>query len=70
MITKRFIYYNGNLIPKKIEKGTQNNLLIQENDNEYKFINLSTNDNLINTPNIMNNIFLSEIQKGPTAQSQ
>ena len=41
MITKRFIYYNGNLIPKKIEKGTQNNLIIQENDNEYKFINLS-----------------------------
>ena len=29
MITKRFIYYNGNLIPKKIEKGTQNNLIIQ-----------------------------------------
>ena len=70
MITKRFIYYNGNLIPKKIEKGTQNNLIIQENDNEYKFINLSRNDNLINTPNIMNNIFLSEIQKEPTAQSQ
>jgi len=70
MNPKKFIYQNGQLIPKKIEKGINTHYLNQENNNKYKFINLSTNDNKINPPNIMPNIFLSEIQNHPTAQSQ
>jgi hypothetical protein len=70
MNPKKFIYHSGQLIPKKIEKGINTHYLNQENNNEYKFINLSRNDNKINPPNIMPNIFLSEIQNHPTAQSQ
>ena len=70
MFPKRFIYNNGLLIPKKIEKVTQNDDIIQGNENEYKIINLSRNGNLFEPPNIMPKIFLSEIKEGSNVQSQ
>ena len=61
MFPKRFIYRDGILIPKNRD---------QEHDNNYYFINLSRNGNLINTPISMPSIFLSEIKKDQIKKPQ
>ena len=70
MFPKRFIYRNGILIPKTSEKGIQSDIIFQEKDNNYKYVNQSRNGNLINIPNLMPNIFLSEIKKNAISKSQ
>ena len=70
MPPKRFIYRNGNLIPKKEEKGIQSNIKLYKGDQFYEVINLSKNKIEKSEKILMPNINLSEFKKNPTFQTQ
>ena len=68
MIKKRFIYYNGKLIPKKEEKGTQNDNAYFEKEITFKFNNLSRNNKLNYSSRLITNSSLSNMKKSPSFQ--
>ena len=69
MISKRFIYRNGNLIPKKEEKAIQKDNITQDSINILKFINLSRNNKFINPQNFMPKIFISDVKNIQSLQT-
>ena len=69
MISKRFIYRNGNLIPKKEEKAIQKDNITQDSINILKFINLSRNNKFINPQNFTPKIFISDVKNIQSLQT-
>lgn len=70
MIPKRFIYSNGNLIPKKVDKSTQNEEITHEKENTSKFSHLSRNSYLTNPPKSVRKILLSDDTRIPSFQQE
>ena len=70
MPPKRFIYVNGSLIPKKIDKSTQSDFLSQKNEKYYEIINLSTNNNKNNEELLIPKINFDFNKQSPTFQTQ
>ena len=69
MMSKRVIYRNGNLIPKKEEKAIQKDNITQDSINILKFINLSRNNKFINPQNFMPKIFISDVKNIQSLQT-
>lgn len=62
MISKRFIYRNGKLIPKNQSNSEQKGNITDDKLNIYQILNVSRNSNLINPPNIIKKFFLSDLK--------